>query len=111
MPVRIEINKHQVAAKVEGAWQKGLYALSGQVLMNCNEFVKHDQGTLESSSYAHSQLDKGKLIWQTPYAKRQYWEIKTSLTPGRTLKWCETAKRKYKELWNRQAERAMRDNL
>ena len=111
MPVRINIDPNQCAAKVEGAWKKGLFSLSSQVLGDCNQYVKRDNGTLESSSYAHSKLGEGRLIWQTPYAKRQYWEIRTSLTPGRTWKWCETAKRKHKDTWRRIAERALRDNL
>ena len=111
MPVRIKIDPNQIAAKVSGAWQKGLYVLSSQILNDCNQYVKVDQHTLEASSYAHSLLNEGKLIWQTPYAKRQYWAIKTSLTPGRTWKWCETAKRKYKPDWDKIAEKGMKDNL
>ena len=111
MPVRIEIDPNQVAAKVSGAWKKGLYALSAQILNDCNQYVKVDQHTLESSSYVHSLLNEGKLIWQTPYAKRQYWAIETSLTPGRTWKWCETAKAKYEPDWQKIAEKGLRENL
>lgn len=111
MPVRINIDPNQCAAKVTGAWNKGLYALTAQVRNDCNQYVKVDQHTLESSSYVHSELDKGRVIWQTPYAKRQYWGIQTSLTPGRTWKWCETAKRKYKEDWRRMAEKGLGENL
>ena len=111
MSVKIKIDPNQCAAKVQGAWDKGLFVLSSQVLGDCNQFVKVDQHTLESSSYAASQLSDGKLVWNTPYAKRQYWEIKTSLTPGRTWKWCETAKRKFKADWQKLAERLLRSNL
>lgn len=111
MPVKININQSQLTAKITGAWQKGLHALSAQILADCNEYCKEDHRDLINSSLAHSKLDEGKLIWETPYARRQYWEIKTSLTPGRTWKWCETAKRKYKKVWERQAEKALRDNL
>ena len=111
MPVRINIDPNQCAAKVEGAWRKGLFALSSQVLGDCNQYVKYDRGQLEKSSEEHPRLGEGKLIWQTPYAKRQYWEIQTSLTPGRTWKWCETAKRKCKDTWRRIAEKALRENL
>ena len=111
MPIRINIDPNQCAAKVSGAWDKALYALSGQILQDCNQYVKVDQHGLESSSYVHSRLKEGKLIWQTPYAKRQYWEIETSLTPGRTWKWCETAKRKHRSDWQKQAEKGLKDNL
>lgn len=111
MPVTINIDTEQVAAKVKGAWEKGLYALSAQVLQDCNEFVKYDQGTLESSSYTASRLADGVLVWETAYAKRQYWEIQTSLTPGRTWKWCETAKKRHLARWKEQAQKGLTENL
>ena len=109
--MKFQISKSQVQAKVQGAWDKGLYALSTEILADCNEYCKEDQHTLINSSMAHSQRDKGILVWQTPYAKRQYWGIKTSLTPGRTWKWCETAKRKHLSEWKAKAQRAVDMNL
>lgn len=111
MPVRINIDPNKVEAKIMGAWKAGVYPLSAQVLADCNRFVKIDQHTLEASSYTASRLSEGVLIWDTPYAKRQYWGIKTSLTPGRTWKWCETAKRKYKLDWEKIAQKLLRRNL
>ena len=111
MPVRIYIDPNAVEAKVRGAWDKGLFALSSQVLGDCNQYVKIDQHTMEQSSYAESILEKGLLAWDTIYAKRQYWEIKTSLTPGRCWKWCEKAKSKFKSDWQRLAEKLLRSNL
>lgn len=111
MPARIMINPQKVQARIVGAWEQALAALSEEILADCNEYCKVDQNTLIMSSLSHSQPEKGKLIWSTPYARRQYYEIKTSLTPGRTWKWCETAKRKHKERWLRLAERGFRDKL
>ena len=111
MPVKIAIDPNKVGVRVMGAWNDGLAKLSEQILQDCNQYVKIDHHILEASSRSHSRPQEGKLIWETPYAKRQYWEIKTSLTPGRTWKWCETAKRKHKERWQKLAERALRDNL
>lgn len=105
MPIRINIDPNRCAAKVMGVWKENLPGLSAQVLQDCNQYVKVDQHILEGSSYEHSILEEGKLIWQTPYAKRQYWKIETSLTPGRTWKWCETAKRKCREAWRKFAQR------
>lgn len=111
MPVKINISTQRVETKVKTAWDKGLAALSEEILADCNEYCKEDQHTLIDSSLIHSQPQIGKLIWETPYAKRQYWAIQTSLTPGRTWKWCETAKRKNKSRWQRLAEKGLRDNL
>lgn len=111
MPIRIQIDPNKVGLKVQGAWKESLLPLSAQILQDCNQYVKVDQHTMESSSYAASDLNNGKLVWDTPYAKRQYWEIKTSLTPGRTWKWCETAKRKFKSDWQKLAEKLLRSKL
>lgn len=111
MPIRIQIDPNKVGLKVQGAWNESLLPLSSQILGDCNQYVKVDQHTLESSSYAASDLHNGKLVWDTPYAKRQYWEIRTSLTPGRTWKWCETAKRKFKSDWQKLAEKLLRSKL
>ena len=111
MPVKINISTQQVQTKVMTAWEKGLAALSEEILADCNEYCKEDHRTLILSSLAHSKPKEGKLVWETPYAKRQYWEIKTSLTPGRTWKWCETAKRKHKARWQKLAERGLKKNL
>jgi hypothetical protein len=111
MPIRIQIDPNKVGAKVTTAWKESLLPLSAQILEDCNQYVKVDQHTMESSSYSASDLRNGKLVWDTPYAKRQYWEIKTSLTPGRTWKWCETAKRKFKSDWQKLAEKLLRSKL
>ena len=107
--IRIDTNK--VGAKVMKAWEDGLPNLSKEILADCNEYCKEDTHELIDSSLIHSVLKEGKLVWQTPYAKRQYWEIKTSLTPGRTWKWCETAKRRFKDRWKKLAERELRSHL
>lgn len=111
MPVRIIIDPHRVAAKVVAGFDKGMNVLAGEILADCNEYCKEDQHTLINSSMIHSDLDAGKLVWSTPYARRQYWDIRTSLTPGRTWKWCDTAKKKYNRRWQRLAQRLLEDNL
>ena len=112
MPVKIQIDPGKVSARVMGVWNDDvLPALSEEILADCNEFCKEDTQTLIKSSITHSQPRLGILKWVTAYAKRQYWEIQTSLTPGRTWKWCETAKRKWKRRWIESAERGFRNHL
>ena len=111
MAVIMRISQRDLEAKINSAWQAGLAQLAEEILADCNEFCKEDQHTLIASSLIHSKPSEGKLIWRTPYARRQYWEIRTSLTPGRSWKWCEAAKRKHKERWKRLAERGLRENL
>lgn len=105
--MKVNINRHAVEAKVEGAFQKSLPILSEIILQDCNEFCKWREGALVASSLIHSKPKDGLLIWQTPYARRQYWEIQTAYTdanPNASWKWCEVAKSRYFDRWQRQAQ-------
>ena len=114
MPVKTNINKGAIVAKVEGAWKKSLPILTEEIMNDCNQYVKVRDHALEQSALTHSRPQEGLIIWQTPYARRQYWEIRTAYTdvnPNATWKWCEVAKRYRLKKWTRQAERLMRGNL
>ena len=111
MPIKIQIDKNKVGARIMGAWDSALPILSEEILADCNEYCKEDSGALIKSSLIHSRPAEGKLVWETPYAKRQYWAIETSLTAGRTWKWCETAKNKWRGRWQKLAEMLMRGKL
>lgn len=115
MPVKVFINRHDVEVKVEYAFKQGMGVLASEILDDCNQYCKMDTGDLIASSYIHSKLDEGKLIWQKPYARRQYWEIRTAITdngnPKATWKWCEVAKKNHIKQWERQAQIALKENL
>ena len=69
------------------------------------------QTTEQSRQYwTHSDFKRGIMQWVTPYARRQYWEIRTAyqdVNPRATWKWVHVAKSKYQEKWVRQAARLM----
>ena len=114
MPVKININQSAVEAKVIGAFKSALPLLSEEILNDCNQFCKEDSSTLIKSSHIHSRPQEGKLVWQTPYARRQYWAIRTAfktVNPGATWRWCEYAKQKNLQKWQAQAQRLMEMNL
>ena len=111
MAVKINIDGDKIQVKMDKAWKTGLEMLSSEILKDCNLYCKQDQGFLIMSSYIHSQLDKGLLVWQTPYAARQYYEIKTAHTdknPNATWRWCETAKTNHLDEWNMKAKAILR---
>ena len=110
MPVKINISKSAVLAKVMSEFTDTLPELSEEILNSCNQYCKEDTGTLIASSYVHSVPSEGKLIWQTPYARRQYWEIRTAyrtVNPEARWRWCEYAKQHHMEQWNRQAQKLL----
>jgi hypothetical protein len=110
MPTTIKIDKHAVQARIMGDWQKALPVLTEQILNDCNQYVKWDTGMLAQSSYTHSDFKRGVMVWQTPYARRQYWEIRTAyrdMNPKATWKWVHAAKAKHYKQWTRQAAALM----
>ena len=114
MPVKINIQRHAVEVKVTGAFQASLPQLSEEILNDCNQYCKEDTGMLIASSLVHSRPQEGKLIWQTPYARRQYWEIRTAfktVNSNATWRWCEYAKQKNLQKWQAQAQRLLEMNL
>lgn len=114
MPVKITFDKSKCVTRITNTFNSNMGLLASEVLNDCNQYCKEDTGMLIASSYVHSKLDEGKLIWQTPYARRQYWAIRTAfktVNPGATWRWCEAAKQRHKARWERQAQRLMEDNL
>lgn len=107
MAVKVNIDGDKIHYKIDRCIKNGMGMLASQILKDCNQYCKEDTGTLIISSYIHSRLDEGLLIWQTPYAARQYYEIKTAYTDvnaNATWRWCEVAKNNHKERWARQAQ-------
>lgn len=107
MSVKFQIDARAIKVKIDAAWETGLEMLSSQILKDCNRFCKEDTGMLIISSYIHSDLKKGRLVWQTPYAARQYYEIQTAykdVNSNASWRWCEVAKGQYKDVWGRQAQ-------
>lgn len=107
MSVKFKIDARAIKVKIDAAWETGLEMLSSQILKDCNRFCKEDTGMLIISSYIHSDLKKGRLVWQTPYAARQYYEIQTAykdVNSNASWRWCEVAKGQYKDVWGRQAQ-------
>lgn len=111
MSVRITINENSIRATIDNTWETGLEMLSSQILRDCNFYCKEDTGMLIMSSLIHSDLKHGRLVWNTPYAARQYYEIPTAHTDvnnNATWRWCEVAKQNHMGDWGRQANAIMR---
>ena len=111
MPVKVNIDLGALENKLNRTVKNGMGMISSIILRDCNKYCKEDTGTLIISSYIHSRLDEGLLIWQTPYAARQYYEIPTAYTDvnsNASWRWCEVAKQRHGDTWGRQAQAILR---
>ena len=107
MAVKIDIDAQKLAAKLDRTIKNGMGMLASQILKDCNLYCKEDTGMLIASSFIHSDLNKGLLVWRTPYAARQYYEIRTAykdVNHNATWRWCEYAKQRHMSEWGRMAQ-------
>ena len=71
----ININVSTILAKAEKANEAATHAMSQQALKDCNVYCPKDQSGLINSSLTNSDLEKGHLVWKTPYARHLYYGI------------------------------------
>lgn len=112
--VKNRFNGDRVMAKISSAWDRGLPQLTEEILNDSNQYVKVDKHTLEESALRHSRPQDGVIIWKTPYARRQYWEIQTARKDANhmaTWKWFHVAKVARMRIWERQAQRLVGGGL
>ena len=108
MCVRVELGG--VAERIEQLRRAALRAAAKQALQDCNEYCPKDGGGLIASSYRHSDVENGRLVWATPYARRRFYRSYPSeRMSGRTSGWTEHAKRAHLSDWERAAQRGMED--
>ena len=106
----VKIDTNAVTARIMGEWKKALPLLTEEILNDCNQYVKYREGPLLTSSQTATNFKEGIMVWRTPYAKRQYWEIETAITDKNPLaryKWVHYARSKHQEEWAKKAAKLM----
>ena len=80
---------------------KARYQLSTQILADANKHARMDTGEMIMSSLRASNLPKGELIWDTPYAKKVYFTgtPSTDRNPDAELMWVHVARDRYSKDW------------
>ena len=108
MAVNISIDRSRVAARIKAGKMSMVAAVAEQALSDCNYFAKRDQGTLIESSQTASDIENGLLVWNTPYARRQYYTGAPSLehNPNASIRWCEEAHDHFGQDWAKIAQKA-----
>lgn len=102
-------NAGLTAKRLKQVFEAGVMpVLAEQILSDCNEYVRVDQGTLRDS--AHTESGGRKIVWSTKYAKRVYYTGTPSKlsNPNASLRWCEKAKRTYAKEWGEQATKLLK---
>jgi hypothetical protein len=71
--MNIAVQMLRLGLRLSAAAAAAQKELSKTALEDCNRFCKLDTGELRASSYRASDLLRGRLIWNTRYARHAYY--------------------------------------
>lgn len=99
--VKADISK--ILPKVSDSVTITQMALSQQVLKDSNFYIPKRTGNLERTGITASNLQKGELVWDAPYARRVYQAvgitIQKKVNPNASPEWFEKAKSVHLSSW------------
>ena len=91
--------------KVQRIKEKGQFILDEQVLKDSNYYAPMDSGELIRSGVRMTNPGSGKVIWQTPYARKLYYNpdynFSTDKNPNAQGLWFLVAKSRHLNDWIR----------
>lgn len=109
MGINVKSDLSGVYKAIERKEKRMKEALGQQILKDSNYFAPQDTGLLIGSSVVSSNFQKLQLVWDTPYARRLYWNPQFNFSkdknPNAQGKWYEAAKSMYLSEWVRMAEK------
>lgn len=111
--VRLESNVSEFVERFQGLAEKARYLMASQVLADANKHARMDTGEMILSSQRASDLPKGLIVWDTPYAKRVYFTgtPSTDRNPDAELMWVHVARDRYGKDWIAMLENLARKEI
>ncbi|PEQ01561.1 minor capsid protein [Bacillus wiedmannii] len=113
--VNIRVDTPAIEGKVIEAVGKAQFALDEQVLKDSNFYIPKDTGELERSSIRFSRPGEGHLEWNTPYARKLYWnpqfDFSHDVNPNAVGLWFEHSKARNVMDWVRIVDNETKRNL
>ena len=106
--MKISIDRSRVAARIKAGRMAMVSAVAAKALSDCTSFARRDQATLIGRSQTARDLENGLLVWNTPYARKQYYTGAPSLdqNPNASILWCEEAHDHFGHDWDKIAQKA-----
>ena len=125
MSVMFNLDVSKIMDNIETANEFATMATATQVLIDSNYYCKFDQGMLIATSLINtsvtfsdigltnpditdisgcgSDLDKGVIVWDTPYAQQQYYfeNAQTDKNPNAQMMWFHKAKDVHGDEWGK----------
>lgn len=104
-----KVDLSNIKKKSQQALLQAQRQLDNDVLKDSNFYVPNDLGNLEASGILHSKLGDGEITWQTPYARRLYYNPEYNFSkdknPNAQGLWFEAAKSANRDKWVEDAKK------
>ena len=111
--IKLQNRAEEFAEKLGKVSLQARFEVSQQILNDSNIFVREDTGELRRSSVRGSDLPRGIIGWDEPYAKRVYFTGRpsTDRNPNASLQWVEVARSRYWADWVELVLRKLKEAL
>lgn len=113
--VSLNVDIDKIERDVRRALQKAQVVLDEQVLKDSNYFIPMDTHALEMSGVRASRIGEGIITWDTPYARRLYYNPQYNFSkdqnPNARGLWFEEAKAAFGSDWVRAAQAELDNNI
>lgn len=101
--VRVEFDVQKMIAKYRSRALVAQRILDESVLKDTDKYVRFRTGMLARSARTASKIGKGAIIYDTPYAKKVYYDTSSKVTkdvhPLATPFWFEASKKQNLDSW------------
>ena len=101
MSIKVTLDLAKTTQRVKQASKVGQIAMAQQALKDSNFYAKQDSGIMIASSIKASKIKKGRLVWDTKYARRQYYLKSASKdsNPNAREMWAHYAAKLHGKQW------------
>lgn len=113
MKFKLDFDPNKTLDKVQRNVKLCQKALDIQVIKDSNYYCPLDTSMLQKSALVHTVIGSGEVVWQTPYAKEQYYgkpNKSHQKNPNAMMKWFEVAKAKCFKNWEKLVNDEYRKN-
>jgi len=99
---KVNFNPAATAARLKASAKIAQRWLDNEVLKDCTPYVPRITGALERSGISGTVIGSGEVVYNSPYAKRQYYGYfnhSAQSHPQASREWFEVAKASNKAVW------------
>ena len=111
---RLDQDGKIIRAKVVQRLESAQGYLDNLIIRDSNYFCPKETSVLQKSAIINTTMGSGLLIWQTPYARKQYYgeqlDHSKQRNPNACARWFEAAKARWYSKWVRFVNARLRDS-